>query len=986
MKIAVFESKGFTPLPEFTAEDVRRHLASRGQSCLAVDAIALESFKRAQADLLILPYVRGNFSREAMAALLGFHAGGGSLLFLGDLPNRDAWFPGRNMESWRLHLTRCGEGVNITGLTPFGQDLLGELPGLAEMSGKDLPGLRITAFPPDETHCLFSIRSHDHSTTSRAVVCVERKGEPFMGAKLAVIGFIGGEPRENVQGVYQLPWTHNPGLLTRDWAGIGPLLDGLIRWLEPAAVAGAIELDPVHPLSAGGDIRVRLTTPAGAPVSLDQVRLVHGDTRQSLDLPELTGRLQGARTAMVRLPRRPFGITPYTLVAKVGGTEQVLAETREYVMPDDTASFPGFGASTFWAFQDNQVPEEYFTFLRELRRGGCQYIRANIPWEDIEPEPGRYDWTIPDTLADFAAREGLLFSFWLFPVTRGAGLGDGGVPAWSLKEPAIDKDGKPGNFPTLWSPFYRKHYFAMIDALTRRYAHHAGVWRYVLDFGNSDFPYGYYYYGNPSTWFDYSPIEREAFSRYLCDQRGYSLEQIGALYKRPFTSLEEVPVPRADQDPEAWGIYLDFREWTIQGGIREVFRICAANAPGKVPPDLPGHGAGSIADISSLFLEVKARHWLEERKFEPRHVNLHNSGREWGGEAWQVGGNYRQYDDALFQSLRANANYYTLPGPDIGLDGDTVVRNGFIRRTIMGARRPDPELAVIDRLPWNAWDSLAHVATRLDQGADLLCRQTRFDFSCYRLLALPPDELVGQTATLGTAGTLLPVDEGWYWLIRESVEKGLNLLVFPDSCQPHRTALPLTFLRRVLELDDVRYGDRRPCTVKWPASFESGTSSGMARSVLADGEVLVRDASGQALLVRRPCGRGSVLLAGYDCRPDSPDGDHQYERDATIGHHSLNRLCMHLGIVPRHVRTNQAYVTKERVSRAGRDYLLMFSHLPNSLTVPVQIRLNKPSTCAYDLATGERFPVRPAQDGWVALEVPLHTRTGRYLSFHDRNT
>lgn len=983
MKIAVFESDGFLPLPEFTAEDVRRVVTAMKASCLTLNAAGLETLQRSQVDTLILPYVRGNFSPEALSSLIRFHAAGGSLLFLGDLPNHDAWFPLRNMESWRLNLTRCNDGVNVTGLTPFGRTILGDLPGLDVIAGKDLPGLRVTAFPPDETQCLFTIKSHDHSTTSHAVVCIERKRELFLGAKLAVIGFTGGEFRENVQGVYYRPWTHNPGLLDRNWVGATPLVQALIRWLEPAPVAGAIELEPVHTLSADSQVRVRMTTPGGRPVIIERVQLIHGETRQILEIPELRGPLSGTTSRLVQLPKRPFGITPYQLVARIDGRDMTLAETKEYVMPDDAATHLGFGASTFWAFQGGTVPEEYRAFVRELRRRGCQYIRANLPWEDIEPEAGRYDWTIPDALAAFAAEEGVVFSFWLFPVTRGAALGDGGVPAWTLKEPAIDKDGQPGNFPTLWSPFYRQHYFAMLDQLTKRYARHPGVWRFIPDFGNSDFPYGYYYYGNPSTLFDYSPIERKAFSRYLLEQRGYSMDQLSALYGRAFTSLEEVPVPLADRDPDAWRVYLDFRAWTIQGGIQEAFRVCVANAPDKVPPDLPGHGAGSISDLSSFYLEAKAKHWLEERKFEPHHVALHNAGPEWGGEAWQVGGDYRQYDDALYQSLRTNANYYTIPGPDLGLTGDTIARNGFIRRTLMGAQRLDPELAVIDRIGWSDWSSLANVAARLDQSAALLCRNHRFDFSCYRLLTLPPDELMGQTATIGTGGSMLPNDEGWYWLVRESVEKGLNLLVFPNSCQAGRTPIPLTFLRKILKLEDVTYGESRPCTILWPPSFAGGQSSGHAKPVHADGEVLVRDTAGHPLLVRRPYGRGAILLAGYDCGPDSPDGDHQYERDACIAHHSLNRLCLHLGIVPRNLKTGQLYVAKEVVSRAGKDYLLMFGHLPGTVRASAQVKLQKPSTQAYDLATGERFPVTTGAEGWSSLEFPLHHRIGRYLAFHD---
>lgn len=983
MKILIFESAGFQPLPDCTADDCATLLEGLDLPCHRIDARALSSLSREQGDVLILPYVRGNFDPAALDALARFHAAGGSLLFLGDLPNHDAWFPFRNMESWRLHLTICHDHLCPTGLTPFGQSLLGDLPGLDAVLGKEMPALRVTAYPPDETHRLFTLKSSDHSTESRAVVCIDRKSPRFLGARAAVIGFNGGEPRENVQGVYDMPWTYQAGLLSRQWPGRAALITRLLEWLRPVALAGSIDVEPVHEAGASGPVTLRLTTPAGREVTLESAALILGETGARLEIPELAGPLNGTRTLSLPLPPRPFGRHVLKLEVVIKGTCQVLAEVEEHVMPTDTSTQLGYGASTFWAFQNGQVPEEYRYFVREMRRRGCQYIRANLPWEDVEPEPGRYDWTIPDALADFAAKEGVFFSFWLFPVTRGAALGDGGVPAWTLKEPAIDREGKPGNFPTLWSSFYRKHYFGMIDQLTKRYANHSGVWRFVLDFGNSDFPYGYYYYGNPPTLFDYSPQERKAFSRYLIEHRGLTMEQVSTLFGRPFTTPEEIPVPLAEKDPDAWRTYLDFRAWTIQGGTEEAFRICAANAPGKVPPDLPGHGVGSIADLSSFFLEAKARHWLEERKFEPRHTAMHNSGPEWGGEAWQVGGDYRQYDDALFQSLRCNADYYTIPGPDLGVYGDAIARNGFIRRTIMGATRLDPELAVIDRIGWNDWSSHANVAVRLDQGAALLCRSHRYDFSCYRLLVLPPDELVGNTATMGTAGSLLPTDEGWYWLVRESVEKGLNLLVFPNSCRAERTPVPMTHLRRILGIAGVTYGAPQTAEVIWPESFSGGRASGTVQTVHATGEVLVRTSAGAPVLVRQPLGKGSVILAGYDGAQDSPDGDHQYERDAFIGKHSLNRLCRHLGILARDLSTEQLYVAKQLLYRNGKNYLVMFSHQPGAVTAPVKVKLSRPSREAYDLATGERFIVHPAPDGWATLEVTLHQRVGRYLAFHD---
>ncbi len=69
----------------------------------------------------------------------------------------------------------------------------------------------------------------------------------------------------------------------------------------------------------------------------------------------------------------------------------------------------------------------------------------------------------------------------------------------------------------------------MIDTFTRRFAHSPMLSKFILDFGNSDFPYGYDYYVNPPDWFDYSDYERAAFSRYLRNTLDYSLEEVSGL-------------------------------------------------------------------------------------------------------------------------------------------------------------------------------------------------------------------------------------------------------------------------------------------------------------------------------------------------------------------------------------------------------------------------------------------------------------------------
>ncbi len=125
----------------------------------------------------------------------------------------------------------------------------------------------------------------------------------------------------------------------------------------------------------------------------------------------------------------------------------------EYILPPDAPGFAGFGYSAYWAFRQPSVSAPFKYFARQMKGLGLQYIRANIPWEDVEPEPGRYDFRIPADMLKFAGQEDIHVAFWMFATTRGSGLGDGGVPWWTLKEPAIDRNGNKGFPSDIMEPF-----------------------------------------------------------------------------------------------------------------------------------------------------------------------------------------------------------------------------------------------------------------------------------------------------------------------------------------------------------------------------------------------------------------------------------------------------------------------------------------------------------------------------------------------------
>lgn len=980
MKICILKDKDFTPIPEYTGDDVSKALAEHDREHTFVHHQQLEELERADCDCLVLPYLTGNFSKLAFKHMMELHQQGTSLCILGDVPHIDSWYPIRNMLSFEMHLTRYQEKLRFIGLTDKGREILGELKGFDQFTDHDIPALRITGFPEDVTHSLIDNAMNDWHFPS--VVAIERKSELYMAAKVAQIGFTGGEPREVALGVYPMKWEYDIGPLNRDWSGINDVVRNLLEWCKPT-VNGAVQFTPVHKENESSALKVIIRNPTSASVRVDSICLTaNGQTAPIFTCDEIILKAGDRQCFEIEVQPRSAGMHNYALTASLDGSDVTLHTTTEHVVSSSASTNPiGFGASSHYGYKEPKQSEEAKHFLRQLKARGCQYFRMNVPWEEIEPEPGVYNWGLTDDMIAFAEQEELTLAFWLFPTTRGCGLGDAGVPEWILKEPAIDRDGNPGNFPSIWSPYYRSHYFSMIEALCKRYANSDSLNRLIIDFGNSDFPYGYYYYVNDTSLFDYSPYERAAFTKYLRDNRDLSLAEIGTLCGRDFASLDEVPVPYIE-DQEIWGYYLDFRTWSIQQGMREVLSIIEKHAPGKMPPDVPGHGLGSIADLGANWHDVKKRHWYEEKKFQFALTRLHSAGLIWGGEAWQVGGSFKELDDALFGSLRFNATYNTVPGPDLNVFGEDLARIGYIRRSIMGAERRHPEIAFLGRASWNTWNSISQVGSRMDQAADYLGNKHRFNFSCYRLLALPTSDFANTTVTGGGGAAFLPHDEPYYWLLRESVEKGLNLLVFPESCVVGRDTIQQTFLRQVCDLMDVSYGPSQQRTVVFPDAFGGGTLSGNCCSVMTenDDEVLVRDDKGDAVLVRRQFGTGSFLLAGWDDLENDIDSFH-YMNASNMKQHTFVRIAEYLGIPCRDVRAEQSCVYKEKLTQGELEFFLAYNHSVEAKTQRIEIRLNTTAEAAVDLATGERFSLEKSEDGWHSFTITLYERKGRYLQF-----
>lgn len=967
-RIAIFEDPAIAPLPSYTGADARRALECAGFVTCTVSRPGLAQLERSEAEVLVMPYLDGDLSGPPLEGMIRFHAQGGGLLFLGDTPHVGRSFPYRNSQGPDLRLTRCRDPLKPTGLTGMGKKLLGELPGLDEMLGRSMTGLRISAFPPDECHNLFVCESGFKELSP--VVFIERKHERFLGARVAVVGFDGGEPRENLMGVCDLPWTFDPGLLTRDWAGADVMVARLAAAVLPPDLALALDFDPVASHRTARKVGVRVRN-----LSAEACELSCGLSAGGVDAPLPGIRLAAgeARSLAGMECDLPLGPTDIMAFAR-NGTAEASAIRTHFGFDDSTCPPLAFGFSVFRVFRSRVVDEAYKDFVRSVAGLGMQYVRMALAWEDLEPAPGEYIWDIPDQLLDFAGTEKIPAFFWIFPTARGSGLGEGGVPAWSLREPSIDRQGKPGNFPCIWSPFYRERYFAFLEALAARYAQDPRLSRFVFDFGNSDFPYTYHYYGDRGDIFDYSPHEQAAFARWLEDH-AVPLEEISRRWGRPFSAYAGVPVPYSEQR-EAWLLYDDFRLWGLHQGIKEAVSIIHRRAPDKAPPDFPGHGIGSIADLGTYVHHAQSKRWEETKNVPPALTEAHNMGPQWGGEPWQVGGRFSDYDDALFQSVRLEADYLTIPGPDLGVWENDIGRVAMIRRTIAGSLRANPRVAIMDRMSWNDFGSLAQVGSRLDQPVDLISKTCRYDYSIYDLVVLPPDEIL---QTSQGPKSLLPLDPDYYTSLLGAVKNGLKVVIFPAT----GLGDPLNPMHRIFGLDNLHYGPREPQDILFPASWGGGTARGEACVVKGSSgdEVLLESTEGEPLVLFRPCGAGGFVLAGYDAGPDSLDGEFRYDRAENLLDHTLTRLIGRLGICPQHLRTGEACCYKEYLFGENRDYLLFYNHRSKPLPLQVEFHSERNPQVVLNLSTGLQHRVLPAtKDGWFYLATLVPPLAGTYLA------
>jgi beta-galactosidase len=197
--------------------------------------------------------------------------------------------------------------------------------------------------------------------------------------------------------------------------------------------------------------------------------------------------------------------------------------------------------------------------VRMMREMGVNVVRlAESGWGLIEPEEGKYDFSLFDEAVELLHKHGIDVIL---------GTPTAAPPAWLCKKhPEIlltDENGTRVSFGgwrtySVNSDAYWKYSRKIIEAMARHYADHPAVIGWQTDNG----------YGHENSDLCYSVASRNKFRQWLKRKYG-SLEALnkawGTVFRSQiYTSWDQIPVPRKTIGRHNPGLLLDFRRFTAE--------------------------------------------------------------------------------------------------------------------------------------------------------------------------------------------------------------------------------------------------------------------------------------------------------------------------------------------------------------------------------------------------------------------------------------
>ena len=204
---------------------------------------------------------------------------------------------------------------------------------------------------------------------------------------------------------------------------------------------------------------------------------------------------------------------------------------------------------------------------------GNQVVEIQLPWQDLEPLPGLYQFDLLDQILDLAETKGLKVKVapWF--------LGDH-APRWLLAHPACYEDGSStfiggSHFtPSPADPAVQAAVARLWQAVARHCRHHPALSGYLIVGPSLDL--GYWHNGLLHET-DYAPSVVASYQHYLQDVRGDALAAVSARYGRSLASWQELMPPQKSWESELdlrpeWVDFCDYQQWQLYQWLECVFR------------------------------------------------------------------------------------------------------------------------------------------------------------------------------------------------------------------------------------------------------------------------------------------------------------------------------------------------------------------------------------------------------------------------------
>ncbi len=227
--------------------------------------------------------------------------------------------------------------------------------------------------------------------------------------------------------------------------------------------------------------------------------------------------------------------------------------------------------------------------LRQVKAHGFTSVQIYTFWKEMEPEEGRFDWSVYDPQVEAIRRAGLKYVPFLLLGPKYA------APDWWLRHPEhvglrCLEHGKESPIESIWSPAFRPRITRLLEA----FAEHYGSWGVLEsvqpgicgDYGEAIFPVWGNWPGDYHTHGGYwcgAPDAVASLRAWLRDRYG-DAEALNAAWRSHYESLDEVR-PFLRHTAPSRTAWLDFVTW-YRASMTDYSEFWMAECR-RIFPDLP---------------------------------------------------------------------------------------------------------------------------------------------------------------------------------------------------------------------------------------------------------------------------------------------------------------------------------------------------------------------------------------------------------------